>query len=201
VLIKKERNDIQGIGRTIDNMAPLCDHMQDIIIQLRSFGYQGTSEKKDVELNDLINQCISSGQENSHIKILITSDSGDIIVNCNAVIVAMAINNLIKNAVEAACAAETPQVTISIQSTPISVMIAIEDNGGLMTDDIATNLFEPFFSTKGADKGLGLGLAIVNNAITDSGGSISLEFDSSSTRFTIELPRRNFTIKRETHAE
>ncbi len=67
--------------------------------------------------------------------------------------------------------------------------IAIRDNGCGMTDDTRARLFQPFFTTKGSEKGTGLGLGICQSIVTEHGGT--LEADSvygTGTTFHVVLP-------------
>lgn len=74
------------------------------------------------------------------------------------------------------------------------VMVRIKDNGPGIPEEARDRIFEPFFSTKPAGKGTGLGLAMARAIVEEHGGWI--EFDTETgrgTQFRIYLPR--------THAE
>jgi two-component system cell cycle sensor histidine kinase/response regulator CckA len=71
------------------------------------------------------------------------------------------------------------------------VALVIKDNGSGMDESTLAHIFEPFFSTKGADKGTGLGLSTVYGIVEESGGSIKVESrPNEGTKFTILLPAR-----------
>lgn len=75
-------------------------------------------------------------------------------------------------------------------SAPGFVMVRVKDNGPGIPDDVRDRIFEPFFSTKAAGKGTGLGLAMARAIIEEHGGWI--EFDSKAgegTEFRIYLPQ------------
>src|SRR5499427_1171908 len=70
------------------------------------------------------------------------------------------------------------------------VMIAVSDNGTGMTKNIADRAFEPFFSTKGAGQGTGLGLSQVYGFIKQSKGHIKIYSEvGEGTSVKIYLPR------------
>jgi CheY-like chemotaxis protein len=55
------------------------------------------------------------------------------------------------------------------------VRVAVSDTGIGISDEVRAHLFRPFFTTKGRDKGTGLGLATVHGIVTAARGGIAVE--------------------------
>ncbi len=101
---------------------------------------------------------------------------------------AQALMNLLSNAIDATHG-HGRLVRIHGDSCDESVALFIDDDGtGLFCQD-ASELFEPFATTKPPGEGTGLGLAIARRILTDHGGSVALENrPSGGARAICRLP-------------
>jgi PAS domain S-box-containing protein len=78
------------------------------------------------------------------------------------------------------------------RSLPAGEYVAVEmrDEGVGMSAEVLSHIFEPFFSTKPQDRGLGLGLAIVHGIIADLDGRVLVESAAGrGSTFTVLVPR------------
>ena len=83
-------------------------------------------------------------------------------------------------------------VTSSIQEKRAT--INIEDNGGGVSKEIINSIFDPYFTTKFASQGTGIGLYIAKNIIeTRMQGSIKVENTKDGCCFSIILPINTIT--------
>ena len=96
------------------------------------------------------------------------------------------ITNLVKNAIQATENIKEPKIIVSIKKFRKKAIIEIQDNGAGVPKTIKEKIFEPKFTTK--SKGMGLGLSIIKNLVTNYNGNINFSSKKGSTIFKIELP-------------
>ena len=85
-----------------------------------------------------------------------------------------------------------PQVTAITRGEPDSVVIRIRDNGTGITPEVKEKMFNPFFTTKPAGEGTGLGLSMSHDIIVKQhGGTIKVETELGAfTEFIVTLRRK-----------
>ncbi|MFG1211551.1 response regulator [Xanthobacter flavus] len=84
-----------------------------------------------------------------------------------------------------------PGAPVLLDDMPPGVYVAlvVEDAGCGMAPDVVERAFHPFFSTKPAESGSGLGLATVYGFARQSGGNLVIESEpGAGTRVTLLLP-------------
>jgi signal transduction histidine kinase len=99
--------------------------------------------------------------------------------------------NLLVNAADAleGHATSQPQVTVRCQVSEAGVDIWVQDNGPGIDPRVSEEIFQPFFTTKGPQKGTGLGLALSREFVVRSGGELTLaKPDGHGATFRMWLP-------------
>ncbi len=67
--------------------------------------------------------------------------------------------------------------------------LRVSDQGGGITPHVMEHLFEPFFTTRGAQSGTGLGLAVVHGVVAEFGGAIDVRSTpGQGACFTLYFP-------------
>jgi signal transduction histidine kinase len=85
-----------------------------------------------------------------------------------------------------------PMVTLSTTGSDDCVEIRVRDNGIGIPEEIKAKIFNPFFTTKPAGEGTGLGLSLSHDIVVKQhGGTIQVDTVAGEyTEFLITLPRR-----------
>ncbi|RVI70789.1 sensor histidine kinase [Sinorhizobium meliloti] len=95
--------------------------------------------------------------------------------------------NLLQNALEAIGDSENGAIQVRCKAAPGGIALTVADNGPGIAADVREELFTPFNTSK--EDGLGLGLAISKEIVSDYGGTIEVESGPSGTTFTVNLKK------------
>jgi len=102
------------------------------------------------------------------------------------------VQNLLTNARDALVAAgqsNSGNIKIRSWSSPGWSMLAVEDDGPGMPEEVMEQAFDPFFTTKEVGKGTGLGLYVVHRIVDQYNGNLTLQSDAEQgTRVEIQFP-------------
>ena len=102
--------------------------------------------------------------------------------------------NLVSNAIDACTFAESDRefvVILSSREEDGTLIYEVADNGQGMDYEISRKVFSKFFTTKGSDRGTGLGLLTTRRIVHQHGGRISFTSrEGEGSVFRIELPRQ-----------
>jgi C4-dicarboxylate-specific signal transduction histidine kinase len=99
---------------------------------------------------------------------------------------------IIQNAIEAADDKKPHKLDIIGKFTDGNIELRFSDDCCGIAPENIDKIFEPFFSTKTEDKGMGLGLNLVQQILINCGGQIRVESRlDSGTTFYVTLPISN----------
>jgi signal transduction histidine kinase len=82
-----------------------------------------------------------------------------------------------------------PSVVVSTKNLNNRIQISVQDNGMGISKSVQDKIFQPFFTTKPAGQGTGLGLSLSYDIVKAHGGDLKVESnEGEGTIFTILLP-------------
>lgn len=163
---KKVVQDLLNLSRSKRTISETCDINAVIESELQVFKAQAGSKQILVATN-------------------LEKDLPQIV--CDTAVMEQILTNLWLNAVDA-LQEKGDQITISTKDMDQNgIRLCIEDNGPGIPDEIMSQIFDPFYTTKDVGKGTGLGLSIVYGFVDELGGRIEVE-NTPLTRFIVFFP-------------
>ena len=100
--------------------------------------------------------------------------------------------NLVQNAVHAAEDARPGSGSVTVRTSTDArgwAVVTVSDDGRGIPLEVATRVFDPFFSTKDAGRGMGLGLTIARRVAGEHGGELTFTAaPAGGTVFRLALP-------------
>jgi two-component system NtrC family sensor kinase len=166
-----------------------------VVRNLLTYARQGRAELRPAPLHDLMDRALHLVAHHLELRGIVAEREfalADDEITCDPEQIEQALVALLVNAVEAM--GEGGRLGVRTEAdgaAPERVRIAISDNGVGIDPDVLPRIFDPFFSTKNATKGVGLGLAVVYGIVQRHEGRIDVASQPGhGTTFTITLPRR-----------
>jgi PAS domain S-box-containing protein len=121
---------------------------------------------------------------------LVMSLAGELTVTVNRTRIEQILVNLITNAVDAIGMDGTVTVATRESDDGKRVIVEVKDTGTGIDPEILGKIFEPFYTTKGPERGTGLGLPVVREIVASYGGHLAVDSKLGvGTTFRFDLPR------------
>ena len=188
-----ERGDTATATQNLGLIADLTDRIGTITSQLRGLARKGRQAAEPVNLKAAVDGALfllRSRFSGSMDMLEIAPIPEDLAVTGQRVRLEQVLINLLQNALEALEGHEGARIEVKVvKIEEDEVALAVIDNGPGIPQEIKDSLFIPFNTSK--DSGLGLGLVIARDIVTEYGGSITAESSPVGTTFTVTLKRAN----------
>ncbi|MFQ0814017.1 ATPase [Brucella anthropi] len=184
-----ERNQLSDAAENLNEIAALTERIGTITGDLKALARKGRSPSEPTSLRQVISSALvllRSRFSGRMDQLDIALPPSDLKVIGPSIRLEQVFINLFQNALEAVDSKEHDgRIEVRTHVEGDKVVIRVCDNGPGMPQHIRDNLFSPFNTSK--EKGLGLGLVIVKEIVTDYGGTISVQSSTKGTSFHIEL--------------
>lgn len=206
-LAKGDLKEVKAILKDLEENSEKINHHGNragaIVKGMLAHSRKSSSEKEETDINALADECLRlsfhglrakdksfkaefrTDLDSALPKIKVASqDIGRVLINL--------INNAFYAVGEKAKSTLSdfnPEVIVQTQKTEKGVEISVKDNGMGIPDAIKDKIFQPFFTSKPAGEGTGLGLSLSYDIIKAHGGELKLESEvGKGTTFSIVLP-------------
>jgi len=164
-------------------------YSESTLLELASLTNLGEPKRTVSDLNEVVDAAIANVDPKVGVTVSANTSDEFLAINIDALKIIRAIENLIRNGVEAI--EGRGEVHIAVTSDEKTATMTITDNGkGILEEDMEY-IFEPFYSTK--RDAMGLGLPYAKQVIEAHHGTIKVESSSEGTTVTINIPLKQGT--------
>lgn len=163
-----------------------------IVQNLLSFARQHTPERKQADLNTIVESVIEILQyelrtSNIEIKKELQANLPPLLADAHQL--QQVFLNILNNARQAMEGRNGSSVRIATRAAGDRLEVVFADNGPGISEENMSKIFNPFFTTKPIGKGTGLGLSLSYGIIQEHGGDIRVQSKlGEGTTFTISFP-------------
>jgi two-component system, NtrC family, C4-dicarboxylate transport sensor histidine kinase DctB len=155
-----------------------------ITSELRRFSRRSDRQVRPVSLQQVLEgTSLLLGDRLRSTKTAFLVDADDVYVIGDQGRLEQVFVNLIQNALDAMGAGGQINISIDVSGGVVNILIC--DNGPGISKEIRERLFQPFTTSK--EDGVGLGLVICRDIITEFGGELNLSQTRTGTEFIISL--------------
>ncbi len=160
----------------IGRISEMADRMAELGRHLRNFARKPKQKFETADLADVfdaVSQIMSARLKETGAQLEIQDFEEPVMVVGGSVRLQQVLVNLVNNALDAMNSLPKQRVEVTADFDGEEVQVVVRDFGrGIGQSDI-DQIFDPFYTTKDVNEGLGLGLSISFNIIQDFGGHLS----------------------------
>ena len=178
--VEKARNSLAVINRR-------SQRLMDFVDRYRQISTVPLPEKRLLHVKTLLNDITLLMQDQLR-NISVDVEGYDAEILADAGQVEQVFINVIKNAIHAMEGVAGSRLSITIESDTTSVLVKIRDNGPGISEDIASKIFIPFYTTRA--QGSGIGLTISRQIMQRHSGRIDFTSETGKgSTFTLRFPK------------
>lgn len=180
-------DDSEKIGEGLEVIHSTSERLMNFVNSFRQVTRVPMPQKSPFYLKEIIDNVISL-VDFQNIKLEVDINPIDIMLYADKSQMSQVLLNILKNAIES-CDSDDKLYNIEIKAfidNEERIHVELSNNAGKISDEIAENIFTPFFTTK--RDGSGIGLAVSRQIIRLHGGTLLLSKNTEEkVAFTIVL--------------
>ncbi|MEN0063813.1 MAG: ATP-binding protein [Myxococcota bacterium] len=190
----RKQPDLQDLDEPLADALEGADRIRQVVADLMATARPPTEGVASVDPEPIVKTCLRITDNQLRHRARVVFDAQETPpVRADALRLNQVLLNLLLNASEALPEGDAAhhRVTIRLRYEPIhrTIRIEVEDTGHGIRDADLPHVFDPFFTTRPAGSGIGLGLSICRSVIEGLGGTIAVRSEfGRGTTFTVRLP-------------
>ena len=169
-------NRMDRVEENLQEIAGLTERMAKIIAPLKVFSRKSSGQAEPVALKEVRKGAMSilyGRLQGEQVDIVWADHIDDLLVMGDMVRLEQVMVNLLSNAIQAMQGCAAKRIEIDCEQEDDRVCLSIRDHGPGIDPGEQSKVFEPFYTTKSAGEGLGLGLSISKRIVEGLGGDLS----------------------------
>ena len=180
--------DAELVSECTETIIQEVDGLKRMVDEFSRFARMPAFVPKPTDVRPLVDAVASLYRESHPHCTIVTRHADDVpVLQVDPDHIKRAVLNLVDNAVGAVGSGGTVSLETEYVPEAARVRLIVADTGPGVPSEDRDRLFLPYFSTKVT--GMGLGLPIVSEIVSEHGGTIRVEDNQpSGTRFVIEVP-------------
>jgi C4-dicarboxylate-specific signal transduction histidine kinase len=185
-----DRGDPFEVQANIQTIQKLSARLVGLTSKLAAFPAQQAAQRMRTSVKQAVSEALVVLQSRlAQTPCEVVQELADLDVLASEDQLVRVIVNLLNNALDAMQDQSQRRIVITARAGHDGVTLSISDNGPGIAASVLERLFEPFFSSKLAGKGLGLGLALSRDVVQEMGGRLTATNGAGSGAvFRIVLP-------------
>jgi len=188
-----ERGRSESVRDNLAEIADLTDRMASITRQLKGFARRASGTLGPVSVQAAVGQALAlleARMRRDDVAVVADLPAAPVWVMGEDVRLQQVLVNLISNAADAMRTVPRRRLGIALALEGEDALLTVRDVGTGIAESDLPRLFVPFFTTKEAGDGLGLGLSISHGIVEDFGGALTAaNHPDGGAVFTIRLKR------------
>lgn len=168
-----------------------CERISHIVTNLRKFSrFDEVEELVDCSMNKIVKEAISLSKPRLKRDLVAIDyeECDEINILCSEIQIEQVILNLINNSIDATKNLSDKWIRIDVNKDAQKVLLRVTDSGTGIAKEVQEKIFSPFFTTKKAGEGNGLGLSIIEGILKDHGATIEYDNGYINTSFVVSFP-------------
>jgi len=185
-------HDDDEVRESADELTSLVDRATQLVRQLLVVGQQGPHAPVLLEIGDAVEELLPLLQRMIRASVVLgLTREARCWVRIDPARLDQVVTNLVLNASEAIEGDGRIGLSVGVTDGPDGprAELGVADTGPGMSPEQIARAFEPYYSTKTAEQGTGLGLATVHGAVKEAGGEVTIDSPpAGGTQVSVRLP-------------